>query len=157
MASKQEVMIVIEWNCLKRRERRTDASYHRHDINEEVWELARLAKNQPFLLLFSQFDTSCWLLGFPLYLLLYFTGFPGLNAFVETSNHFTTLSSAPKTYDAVQIAQHFVQSIIYIVKRFCKISQNFLFPAENQAITVKTEPRRVKTAEIRSISHNFSV
>lgn len=53
---------------------------------------------------------------------------------------------------------------LYIIKRFCKISQNFLVPAENQAITVKTEPRRVKTAEIRlispryrSISHNFSV
>lgn len=144
MASTQEVMIVIEWNCLKRRERRTDASYHRHDINEEVWELARLAKNQPFLLLFSQFDTSCWLLGFPLYLLLYFTGFPGLNAFVETSNHFTTLSSAPKMYDAVQIAQHFVQSIIYyqaFLQNFSKFfgsrrksgdhSENRAAPGEN--------------------------
>lgn len=41
-------------------------------------------------------------------------------------------------YDVVQITQHFVQSIIYIyiyiVKCFRKISQNFLFPAENQAI-----------------------
>lgn len=66
-------------------------------------------------------------------------------------------------YDAVQIAQHFVQSIIYY-QAFLQNFSKFLFPAENQAITVKTEPRRVKTAEIRlispryrSISHNFSV
>ena len=29
-------------------------------------------------------------------------------------------------YDTVQVTQHFVQTIIYIVKRFFKISQNFL-------------------------------
>ena len=35
-------------------------------------------------------------------------------------------------------------SYIYIVKCFCKISQNFCFPTKIRRYTVKTEPHRVK-------------
>ena len=44
---------------------------------------------------------------------------------------------------------------IYIVKCFCKISQIFLFPPKISRYTAKTEPCRVKTAEIRLTSPRF--
>jgi len=44
---------------------------------------------------------------------------------------------------------------IYIVKYFCKISQNFCIPPKISRYTAKTEPHRVKTVEIHRISPRF--
>ena len=59
-------------------------------------------------------------------------------------------------YDVVQVTQHFVQSIIYILSSvFAKFLKNFCFTPKIRQCTVKTEPCRMKTAEIRLISLCF--